>query len=104
MKAKNWIQLILLIGLILLGIIAGFYDKIKLEDCSIEGKAIIISKNKRKSRGFFIKYKYEIDTKEFEMSESIKKKIEVETFNVGDTIDIDISCTDFSISKFKKIK
>lgn len=48
-----------------------------------------------------MKYTYQVEGRQFESSESIKRKIEVETFNIGDTIDINISCSNPKISKFK---
>lgn len=104
MKLVNWIQLFLLVFLILLGISAAIYDKMQLSKCRKEGKAIIVSKNKRKGRGHVMKYKYQVDENRFTTSESIKKKVEVQTFNVGDTIDITYSCSDPNVSKFKKIE
>ena len=42
-----------------------------------------------------------MDEKSFTSSESIKKKVEVKTFNIGDTIDIKYSCKDYDESSNK---
>ncbi|MFN7117146.1 MAG: hypothetical protein ACK4TA_10135 [Saprospiraceae bacterium] len=102
MKTTNWIQLILLIGLILLGVFASIYDTNKLKECSQEGKAVIISKNRRKNRGYFIKYEYQVNGKIYSASESIDKNEEL-IFNLGDSIDITMSCSDYNVSRYKKI-
>ncbi len=104
MKLSNWIQLLLLVLLILLGIIAAKYDRIQLSKCSKESKAIIINKNKRKGRGYVMKYEYYVNNSRFTTSESLKKKIEVQSFNIGDTISIMYGCHDSNVSKFLKIE
>lgn len=101
MKTINWIQLGLLVSLILLGVFAAIYDNSKLTECNLNGKAVIVDKSKRKSRGYFIKYQYEIEGNTYTSSESLDKEEEL-IFKMGDTIDIAISCGDFNVSRYKK--
>ena len=103
MKTQNWIQLFLLVSLLLFGILAGIYDRSKLQTCSQEGKAVIIDKYEMKSRGYFIKYEYIVNGAIYTKSEPITGKVEVNSFHVGDTIDIIVSCTDHNVSTHKKI-
>ncbi|PHN06975.1 hypothetical protein CRP01_08420 [Flavilitoribacter nigricans DSM 23189 = NBRC 102662] len=65
---------------------------------------MIIDKYRIKSRGYFIKYAYKVNGSDYESSESIKQKIEVESFHIGDTLDISVSCLDPNVSKFKPLK
>lgn len=103
MKLKNWAQLFLLIALISLGLYGSFRKKKFLKECSKKATATIIDKYTINSRGYFIKYTYYADGKEYQSSESIKNKIEIQTFNIGKPIEIEYSCKNPDISKFKKL-
>lgn len=103
MKTKHWFQLFLLLGIISLGVFSALYNKSKLTDCHQNYKATIITKDKRKKRGYFIKYKYEIKGKIYTTSESLDKEKENKVF-VGDTINIIVSCSDDNVSSFKNIE
>ncbi len=102
MKIKNWIQLFLFLSIISIGVFAGLSKKSKLTDCQQNGKAIIISKDKRKKRGYYIKYQYSIKGKVYTTSESLDREKDDDLF-VGDTIDIVVSCSDNNISSFKNV-
>ncbi|MEM6321003.1 MAG: hypothetical protein AAF960_25280 [Bacteroidota bacterium] len=104
MKLKNWIQLFALIGLIGRGFYGSFKKKRMLKSCSKETKATIVDKYTKKSRGYFIKYKYQVDGKEYESSESLKGDLEIETFQEGSTIEIEYSCEDPDFSKYIRIE
>jgi len=103
MELKNWAQLLLLIAIISLGFYGSFRKKNFLKECSKETTAKIIDKYTIHSRGYFIKYSYYAEGKEYQSSESIKNKTEIQTFNVGNIIDIEYSCEDPNVSKFKKL-
>ena len=102
MKTKNWIQLVLLVGIILFGILASVYDKNKLTECNQDGQAVIINIDERIKRGYFIKYKYKVNGVTYTASEPLEKDKEFVVF-AGDSIDIIISCADNNVSRFKNI-
>lgn len=102
MKTIHWIQLLLFLGIISLGIFAALYNKSKLTDCHRNSKAIVVNKYRLKKRGYFIKYQYKIKEKNYTTSESLDKEIENSVF-AGDTINIIVSCSDNNVSSFKNI-
>ena len=99
MKTKHWIQLLLFLSIISLGVFAALYEKSKLTDCYQHSKAIIINKDRRIKRGYFIKYQYSVKGKVYTTSESLDKEKEDNVF-VGDTINIIVSCSDNNVSSF----
>ncbi|MEM6321002.1 MAG: hypothetical protein AAF960_25275 [Bacteroidota bacterium] len=104
MKLKNWIQLFALVGIIAFGFYESNKHKTMLSSCSKNTRAIIIDRYTIKSRGYFIKYKYQVNGKEYESSESLKGDLEIETFEKGITIDIEYSCEDPDFSKYIRLE
>ncbi len=95
MNRSNWKLLglfITLFSLIAFGIISSKNDKRLLSDCSKVTSAVVIDKYRIRSRGHFIRYSFIVNDKEYNRSKSLKKKDEVEFFNIGDTIEIRYSC------------
>ncbi|MFN7703198.1 MAG: hypothetical protein ACK57K_02120 [Chryseotalea sp.] len=103
MKLTNWIQLILLVSLISIGVFASLYQQSKLNECAKEITGIIVDKHKRRNKGYYIKYKYYFENQEYYSSESLDSDVEVNTLNIGDSLKILISCEDASISEHKPL-
>lgn len=101
MNFKKWfpsIVLVLLIG-------GGFYGvqrkKRAIDKCSFNEEAIIIKKYKSNNRNF-MKYKYEVKGETHFGTESIINKNEVGNVKIGDRINIEVACSNSSISKIVK--
>lgn len=103
MKLINWVQLILLVGLISLGVFASLFEQNKLNECAKEIRGIIVDKYEIRNRGYFIKYKYYVENQEYYSSESLDSDVEVNALNIGDSLKILISCDDASISEHKPL-
>ncbi|GAA4440342.1 hypothetical protein GCM10023188_37470 [Pontibacter saemangeumensis] len=103
MKLKNWIQIVLLVGLISLGIGSAFYEKFLLDECSKDWKATVVDMHERRKRGYYMKYQYYVNGKKFSSTEPIRDT-EVSLFNVGDTINITVSCSYPDVSSYKPIE
>lgn len=102
MKIKNWIQLLFLIGLLGFGFIYSRYKDRSIENCSKEAVALVIDKHRRKGKGYFIKYKYQVGDEEYFTSESIKKNID--EYEIGKSIQIVYSCKNPDFSTFKTLE
>jgi hypothetical protein len=103
MKFKNWLQLTILVALISLGVFASLSDRSKIEECSKELKGFIVDKSERKNRGVFIKYKYKVGPQEYSSSEPLNSDLEVRSLNIGDSLEILVSCEDASVSEHKSL-
>jgi hypothetical protein len=100
MKLSNWIQLILLTGLLFLGFYASCNEKKEIEACSEEGIASVVKIYQKIKKGYWLQYSYFVNGQRYIST----KKISVERYNDlshGDTVHIKISCTNPATSELK---
>lgn len=83
---------------------AHYNTNTKLKSCSRELKAIVIDKYSIPSKGFYIKYRYRVQGKEYITTNPLANRKEVDFWTFGDTINIFYSCEDHSLSKYKKLE
>lgn len=99
MKAKNWIQLVLLIFLLSSGAIISLREKWLLEKCSYEEMALVIKKYKKKKSGYSVRYKYEVNGEYYYSNDLLIGEVDViEYIGAGQKIPIQISCSTPSVS------
>ncbi|MCG8328384.1 MAG: hypothetical protein MI974_11895 [Chitinophagales bacterium] len=98
MKAKNWIQLILLVFLLGSGVIISLREKRLLEKCSYEEMALVVKKYKKKKGGYYVRYKYEVNGKDYYSSDRLTDKASVKHVGAGQEISITVSCSTPSVS------
>jgi hypothetical protein len=99
MKLKEWLPwLVVLVFLIGGGIYSG-YRKRKALKCSSPTIGKIVDKYHINTRGYFIKYQYEFDEKNYFTSESLTSKSDIKNIQIGNSINIEVSCSNHNISK-----
>ena len=99
MDKKTSILLILLISLLLFGFISSRLKKKKLNQCSIDKKAVVIDRYHVRKQNYSVRYEYLINGNNYIMSESFKTKLALDTLGLGDTVVIKVSCEDPNISQ-----
>jgi len=103
MEVKYWIALFVTIGLFSLGIVGSMLEDKSLRDCSKITKAVVVDFYQIKSRGYFVRYNYIIDSISLEKTVSLPEKIKVDQIKIGDSIDVIYSCSNWNYSDFKPI-
>ena len=103
METRYCLALLILVGLLSLGIIGSIIEDDSLTKCHNLTKGIVTDVYQIKSRGYFVKYKYLVDSSYYSKTVSKPKWIMVGNINIGDSIDIVYSCSNSSFSDFAPV-
>ena len=78
------------------------YKRNALGKCSKQSHGVIVDKYRQKKKGWYIKYSYRADGKNYFSSESLTG--DNIGFSVGDTIEISYACTNPDLSTYKRLQ
>lgn len=98
MKLINWISLLVLVVFISVGAYSVWKENKVLSECSNQVKGLIVDKYKINKRGYFIKYKYEVEGSDYFASVPIKGRL-IKDLWIGTSINVSVSCQDPNVSE-----
>lgn len=100
MELKHWVALFVVIGLSSLGIVSAIIEDKSLSNCSKFTEARVVDFYRIRSRGYFVKYTYTVDSKLYEKTVSLPKIMKVEDIRVDDSIKVIYACSNPKHSEF----